>query len=321
MNFLEEIKNKVILDNYKVTKEDCKKLYKENLEELKNCANQIRKHFCSSKTSLCSIINGKQGGCSENCKYCAQSIYWNTGCNVLPLIKKEKALELTKKAIDNKITRLSIVTSGHSLKGKSFDLLCETFLEIKKQFPQMRLCASLGILKFSQLKKLKECGVIRYHHNLETSKNYYKEICTTHTYEDRLKTIENAQKAGLEICSGGIIGLGESIEDRIDMAFDLEKYNVESVPINILSPIKGTPLQNNKPLTKDEILKTFCIFRFIMPKTIIRCAAGRQSLGNNGKEAFESGINGMISGSLLTINGTSNEKDIKMLTELGFELD
>lgn len=184
----------------------------------------------------------------------------------------------------------------------------------------MAVCASFGIIQSRQLEQLKAAGVSRYHHNLETGKNFYKNICTTHTYEERINTIKAAKKAGLEICCGGIIGMGESKEDRLDLALAIRKLDVQSVPINILTPIPGTPLENTKPISKDEILRTIAIFRFIMPSQTIRCAAGRKKLGNNGEDAFLSGANALISGDFLTTPGSTNKEDIEMLQNLGYTI-
>ena len=194
----------------------------------------------------------------------------------------------------------------------------ECYKKINEKFcGKIDLCASLGILSKEQLKLLKENGVTRYHHNIETSRNYFPFICTTHTYDERIKTIMAAKEIGLEICSGGIIGMGESYEDRIDFAFEIKNLKVQSVPVNILMPIKGTPFENLQVLSNEEILRTFAVFRFIMPSQVIRCAAGRKNLGNNGEKAFLSGANALISGDFLTTSGSTSEEDINMLKKLG----
>lgn len=319
---IETLKKKIIEEKYSITKEEAIALFDQPLEELAKAANEIRIACAPKSTSVCSIISAKQGKCSENCKYCAQSAHWETGCSCHAMISPEDAVPQCRKAIENRVSRLSLVTSGRGLKGNEFNQALECFREIKKATDgKLLLCASHGILSYDQMLQLKEAGVVRYHHNIETSRNHYAKICTTHTFEDRIETIKNAKKAGLEICCGGIIGMGESLEDRIDFAFTIKELDVQSVPVNILNPIPGTPLENLSPLSKEEILKSIAIFRFIMPSQFIRCAAGRKALGKNGRDAFLSGANALISGDFLTVEGSTNTEDIEMLEELGLKIE
>lgn len=322
-NFLSKLENAVIKENRKITKEEALQLYStENAGELFEAANRIRKNCCKNTSSVCSIINAKTGSCGENCSYCAQSAHWNTSCGASEIISPEKSTELCGRALKNRVSRISLVTSGRGLSGKDFEAALENFRAIKEKFKdKIRLCASLGILSLEQMQALKLAGVERYHHNIETGENYFPKICTTHSYSDRIRTIQNAKKAGLEICSGGIIGLGESIGDRIDMAIELHGLDVQSVPVNILSPIKGTPLENAEPLAQEEALRIISVFRFIMPSQTIRCAAGRKSLGKNGEAAFLAGANALISGDFLTIPGSTNDEDILMLEKLGYKIE
>ena len=292
----------------------------EDLSTLCNSANRIRIKCGTNKSNICSIINAKSGNCSENCKYCAQSAHWQTQCQKTPFILPQKAAEFSIKAMQNQVSRISLVASGKGIVGKDFEQGIECFKQMKNATPNMQFCASFGIISLEAMQKLKKIGVSRYHHNLETGKNFYSQICSTHSYEQRLETIKNAQKAGLEICCGGIIGMGETRSDRIDLAIEIRELNVQSVPINVLMPICGTPLQNIEEISKDEILKTFAIFRFIMPNQIIRTAAGRKKLGQNGIEAFNSGANALISGDFLTVPGSTNSEDIEMLKSLGYEI-
>lgn len=316
------IVSKIINEKYLISKEESLYLYKKiPTEELCNSANKIRQSCCSKNSNICSIINAKQGGCSENCHYCAQSSHWNTSCTPLKMVTPQKASELSLLALNNKVKRIALVTAGKGLCGKDFETALECFKKILKDSDnKMAVCASLGIISEEQMQQLKEAGVSRYHHNLETSKKFYKNICTTHTYEDRVNTIKLAKKAGLQICCGGIIGMGESKEDRIDLALAIRELNVQSVPINILTPIQGTPLENIEPISKDEVLRTIAMFRFIMPSQTIRCAAGRKKLGNNGIDAFLSGANAMISGDFLTTPGSTNNEDVEMMKSLGYEV-
>lgn len=321
--FLSRLENKVINEKYEITKEEAVRLYKTApADELFDVANRIRKNRCGNTSSVCSIINAKSGRCSENCAYCAQSAHWKTSCATTEIIKPGKSIELCERALKNRVSRISLVTSGRGLFGKDFEVALENFRAIKEKFKdEIKLCASLGILSFEQMQELKLAGVDRYHHNIETCRNYFSRICTTHSYDERIRTIQNAKKAGLEICSGGIIGLGESREDRIDLALELRRLEVQSVPINILTPIKGTPLGNAQAISREDVLITISVFRFIMPAQTIRCAAGRKSLGKNGEPAFAAGANALISGDFLTTPGSTNDEDISMLEKFGYELE
>lgn len=320
MNLL-ELTDKICNDNYKITKEEALELYDwPDLNQLCSGADRIREVFCKDGASICSIINAKQGGCSEDCKYCAQSAHWKTSCVRQDMISKEKAVDICKKALDNNVSRISLVTAGRGTKGKDFDHIIECFKDIQeKTGNKMRTCASLGIIEPSCMVRLKEAGVVRYHHNLETGRNFYPNICTTHTYDERVATIKAARAAGLSSCSGGIIGMGESRADRIDMAFELRELGVESVPVNVLSPIKGTPFENNEPISREEILRTIAVFRYILTSFVIRCAAGRKALGENGVDAFKSGANGLITGDFLTLEGSDCTEDFEMISSLGMQ--
>ena len=319
-DFILEIEKKIINNNYAVTKEDALRLYEsDSSQELFDAADRIRKLCCSTKSSVCSIINARQGACGEDCKYCAQSAHWKTSCKTIGMIAPERASELSQRALSGSVTRISLVTAGRALDGKDFETGLNCFKKMNSDCNgKMAMCASFGIIKSSRMEQLKAAGVTRYHHNLETGKNFYQNICTTHTYEDRIATIQAAKKAGLEICSGGIIGLGETRSDRIDLALAIRDLDVQSVPINILTPIPGTPFEHNEPLSTDEILRTFAVFRFIMPGQTIRCAAGRKKLGKNGEDVFKCGANALISGDFLTTPGSTNQEDIEMLKKLGY---
>lgn len=302
-----------VLNGHAITKGEATRLFYEPKDELYSSANEIRKFFCGDDVDLCSIINGKSGSCSENCSYCAQSKHFNTGINEYPLLSYNEILEKAKVDEDDGINRFSIVTSGKSLGKADIETVIGYYKRLKKDCPTISLCASHGILDKQALKDLKETGVTRYHHNVETSRNYYSKICTTHTYDERLETIKYCKEIGLQVCSGGIIGLGESIEDRINMAFELRELDILSIPINALMPIKGTPLEYNTLLDEEDILRTIAVFRFINPRANIRLAAGRNLLTNFGEKAFMSGVNGTISGGLLTTcgsGGTCNDRNM-----------
>ncbi|WP_102401600.1 biotin synthase BioB [Haloimpatiens massiliensis] len=320
MGFIKEMKDKIINGN-ELTFEEILEIYKNvEVQELFNVANEIRKSFMGNSIDLCTIMNAKCGKCSEDCKYCAQSAHYNTNIETHGLVNKQEVLKLAKNNEEEGVHRFSLVTSGKGLNGKEFEEILHIYAETKKN-SKLKLCASLGILSYEQLKKLKEAGVCRYHHNVETSKRYFGSICTTHSYEDRISTIKLAQKAGLEVCSGGIIGMGENLEDRISMAFQLKKLNIKSIPINILNPIKGTPLEKSQRLSEEEILKTIAIFRLINKDAYIRLGGGRCFLNNFAEKAFEVGANATITGNYLTTSGNNISQDIHMLIKKGFDFE
>ena len=312
------LKNKIFY-GYKITREDALSLTNENLEELCDCANELRYHFCGNCFDICSIINGKSGKCSEDCKYCAQSAYYHTEVEEYPLHDSERLEKDAKNNQQKGILRYSVVTSGKRLSDREVEELCESYRNIKTTCG-IFLCASHGLLSFEQFKKLKNAGVTRYHNNLETSRRYFPKICTTHTYDDKIYAIKAAGQAGLEVCSGGIMGLGETMEDRIDMVIDIRNLGIRSVPVNILNPIKGTPFDHLPVLTINEVRQIAAIFRFIIPDAAIRLAGGRGLLNNKGRAVFLSGANAAISGDMLTTSGITIDEDMIMLKELGFEV-
>lgn len=286
------------------------------LEKLQAGAQLIQQKFFGNRVDLCTIINGKSGRCSENCKYCAQSARHKTGVDEYNFLPTEKILEVALTDERAGVNRFSIVTSGRTLDGKNFERAIETYKILREKL-KIDLCASHGLLTYEQLQRLKAAGVKRYHHNLETSRRYFPQICTSHTFDDRIKTIELARAAGLEVCSGGIIGMGETWQDRIDLAFELAALEIKSIPINILNPIKGTPLENLLTLKPEEILRTVAIFRYINPTAHIRLAAGRKFLPDNGASAFLHGASAAITGNMLTTSNTNIFSDMKLLGELG----
>lgn len=286
------------------------------LSELQAGAFLLQKHFRGNHIDLCTIVNGRSGRCSENCKYCAQSAYHHTGVEEYPLMSKEELFRHAKANQEGGANRFSIVTSGRALSGKEFETVLEAYKEMNDTL-SIHLCASHGILTEEQLQKLYEAGVRQYHHNIETSKRYFPEICTSHTYDDRIKTIKLAQKAGLNVCSGGIIGMGETWADRIDMAISLSELNIKSIPINSLMAIPGTKLEGMPPLSGDDILRTIALFRFINPEADIRMAAGRKLMPENGATAFKAGASASITGNMLTTSGTTMKDDLEILKKLG----
>lgn len=321
MSFISDLANSVIKTE-DITKEDALKLACSNdLEELLKNADKIRKHFCKNNFNLCSIINAKSGKCSENCKYCAQSAHFKTNSPNYSLLSDDIIFKEAFKFEEKGVHRFSLVMSGKGVKDNSDELnrLEEIYKYLTKN-SKIHLCGSFGIVSLETLKKLKKAGLKTYHHNLETSRRFFPKICSTHTYDDRINTIKNAKLAGLDVCSGAIFGMGESLEDRINLAFDLKKLNVSSVPLNILTPIKGTPLENLAPLSKDEILKSIAIFRFILPKAYLRYAGGRNNLGEFVETGLKGGINSALTGDFLTTKGDGVENDKNMVLKNGFEI-
>ncbi len=311
-----KLKNSV-LQGKSISKEDALLLVNAPLDELLQAANNIREHFCKNIFDVCSIINARSGKCSEDCKFCAQSAHYHTNIEEYPLLNKSKIVEEAVRVAKKGVLRFSIVTSGKALTDKDVDNIAEIIQEIKEK-ANISVCASLGLLSESNFKKLKKAGLERVHNNLETSEKFFPNICTTHTFSDKIKAIKEAISSGLSVCSGGIIGLGENMTDRIDLAFALKELNIKSIPINILSPIKGTPFSHNKLLSEEEILRTIAIFRFILPDTFLRLAGGRVALKDVGQKAFLSGINAVITGDMLTTSGISIDSDMQNIKDSGY---
>ncbi len=288
-----------------------------DLEELCEGADRIRAHYIGDKVDLCAIINGRSGRCPEDCKYCAQSAHHDTNCEVYDFLSEKEIVEACKLHEEEGVDRFSIVTAGRALSGKEFEQAIHAYKAMRQE-TKIDLCASMGFLTAEQLHELHEAGVSSYHHNIETSKRNFPNICTTHTYEQKLETLKLVKAEGMYVCSGGIIGMGETWEDRIDMAVSLAEVEADSIPLNALMPIKGTPLENQPLLSEEEILRTVAIFRFLNPKAEIRLAAGRALLTNDGEKAFTSGASATITGNMLTTAASATiQKDRDMLTKMG----
>lgn len=288
-----------------------------DLNDLCQGADRIREHFVGDKVDLCSIINGRSGKCPEDCKYCAQSAYNNTNCEVHDFLSQEDIIEACHINEREGVDRFSIVTAGRALNGEEFESAIKAYEKMKKEC-DIELCASMGFLDEEQLHRLHEAGVSSYHHNIETSKRNFPNICTTHTYDQKIETLKKVKAEGMYVCSGGIIGMGETWEDRLDMAVSLAEIGVDSIPINALMPIKGTPLENEPRLTEEEILRTVALFRYINPEAEIRLAAGRALLTNDGEKAFKSGASATITGNMLTTAACATiRSDRDMLAKIG----
>ncbi|MGL1931866.1 MAG: biotin synthase BioB [Desulfotalea sp.] len=291
----------------------------ENLNEVRMLAEDIRLHFHGNKIELCSIVNAKAGKCSEDCRFCAQSSYYNTDVETYPLISGDMAVDLAIQNEKHGVSRFSLVTAGRKMSLEAINSCREIYQDISTK-TKMDLCASMGFLSLETAQALYDSGVTRYHCNLETASSYFSKICTSHSWQDKVDTMKIATKVGMDLCSGGIIGLGESGKQRLELAFELRELGVKSIPINILNPIIGTPMADIEPLSLHEIQTTFALFRLINPKAIIRTAGGRNLLGGNQYSLFQSGANGAIVGDYLTTSGDGLAKDVRRFAEIGFKI-
>ena len=316
MNLLKLAKE--IIDGRRLQKgEDLSFLITCDLDQLCQGADLLRAHFIGDKVDLCSIINGRSGRCPEDCKYCAQSAHHHTDCEVYDFLPLEDIMELCKLNEKEGVDRFSIVTAGRALTGKEFDLAIEAYEAMKKEC-SIDLCASMGFVTAEQLHRLHMAGVTSYHHNIETSRRHFSKICTTHTYDQKLATLKMVKAEGMCVCSGGILGMGEDFEDRIEMALDLAEAGAESIPLNALMPIKGTPLEGMPLLSEEELLRSIAIFRYINPEANIRLAAGRALLSNDGEKALQSGASASITGNMLTTVACATiRSDKEMIRRIG----
>lgn len=305
---LKDLADKII-DGYEITKEEALELYDAPLDELKESASKITSHFFKEAIELCCISNGKCGKCSENCKFCSQSRYYNTEIQQSVLKSVDEFFKEAQANDKRGVHRFSIVTAGVRLSKAELKTIAQAYKKISSEL-KISCCGSLGLLDYDDFVMLKESGLKRYHNNLETSPNFFKEICTTHTMKQKEDTIALAKKAGLEICSGCILGMGESVEDRIDIALELRKLQVDSTPINILNPIKGTPLENRPTVHPDEVRRTIALFRHVLPKTVLRLAGGRLIIQKYFTDLYKYGINAEITGDMLTTAGLTVADDI-----------
>ena len=305
---LKDLADKII-DGYEITKEEALELYDAPLEELKESASKITSHFFKEAIELCCISNGKCGKCSENCKFCSQSRYYNTEIQQSVLKSVDEFFKEAQANDKRGVHRFSIVTAGVRLSKAELKTIAQAYKKISSEL-KISCCGSLGLLDYDDFVMLKEAGLKRYHNNLETSPNFFKEICTTHTMKQKEDTIALAKKAGLEICSGCILGMGESVEDRVDIALELRKLQVDSTPINILNPIKGTPLENRPTVHPDEVRRTIALFRHVLPKTVLRLAGGRLIIQKYFTDLYKYGINAEITGDMLTTAGLTVADDI-----------
>lgn len=287
---------------------------------LREISQAVFRKFCSADADICSLVNAKSGSCGEDCRFCAQSSYYNVDVTEYPLMKPEEIAARARQAERAGTQRFCIVTSGNALSADDFKNVIKAFTLIRRQ-TNLALDGSLGVLEDHQLRLLKQAGVTRLNHNLETSERFFPRICTTHSYKDRYNTVLKIKKHKIGVCSGGIIGLGESEEDRVSLAFALQRLDVDCVPLNILNPRKGTPFQNNRKLSPQEIIKTIAVFRLILRHIPLKIAGGREvNLGDHQVDALRAGANGIIIGGYLTTRGNPVQDDLRLLRKAGLKV-
>ena len=321
MELITECRNK-ILSNQTLTEEMVTQLFNVDdkiLSYLSDAANEITRTFQGSKIDVEQLANIKKNYCSEDCSFCSQSAFFDTGIDKYQLMPAEEVVRQATDAKKAGAHSYCLVAAWREPSNKDFEKVCHIIEEVNEKVGISIEC-SLGFLTIEQATKLKELGVIRYNHNLETSESKFPEICTTHTYQDRIDTLNTARKAGLELCTGGIIGMGETRKQREELVQAISKLNPEEVTVNLLVAFPGTPLELQTPLSLEEILRVFAVLRFLLPKSIIKISGGREvNLDDDGKELLLSGANGIISSGYLTLDGNSMQKDVKMIKEIDLE--
>lgn len=298
-----------------MNKQELLDFYNLDLDELLKISSQ----YVKNEIEFCSLINARNGKCSQNCKYCAQSSHYCTNIESYPLVSVDEVKKVALEAKSHKASRFAIVTSGRTPdEGRDFQIELDMIKEINK-IDGLKSCASIGILNEEQAKQLAEAGLTRFHHNINTARSYYPEVCTTHTFEDRINTCRLVKKYGMELCCGVILGMGESIEQRVEMALELAEIQPDSIPINILMPIPETPFENYlDKIDEENVLRTLAIFKIANPKSVLRFCGGRMRLSEeNQRKALNTCVEGIMVGNYLTTVGKAPEADIKTVSELG----
>lgn len=291
-----------------------------DIMELATVANRVRVEFMGNHIDLCSLLSAKSGRCPEDCAFCAQSAHYKTEAPVYPLMDVTEMVKEASEAQKGKTERFCLISSGRQLNDKEFETVLRALRQIRNE-TDLALDCSLGTLTQERAEALKKAGVTRYNHNLETAESHFSKICTTHSFQDRVRTINLLKDQGFSICCGGIIGLGESPQQRLELAFSLRTLEIDCIPLNILNPRPGTPLENSDPIPPMEIIKTIALFRLILPKGTLKIAGGREmNLRDLQSLGLLAGANGLIVGNYLTTTGRSAEDDLTMLRDLGFEI-
>lgn len=290
-----------------------------DIDALCDAADEISRAFHGNQVDSCSIVNARSGLCSEDCKWCAQASRHHTGCDTYNFLDEEEVMQAARRNEEEGIRRFSLVTSGRRVSRADMERFCALIRRLKKE-TGLYLCVSMGLIGEEEMQMLADAGVERYHCNMETSSKFFPTLCTTHTPADKRETIKAARKAGLDVCSGGIIGMGESMADRIDLALELAEMDVDSTPINILNPIPGTPLADTPLISEEEIVRTVAVFRFILPRKALRFAGGRMRLShNNMLRIMRGGMNGVLMGDMLTTVSNAIADDRQLFAEAGLE--
>lgn len=317
---LDEIRKKA-LDGIPATIEEAMQLNElYSTDELCDAADEIRRRRCGNVIDTCSIVNARSGRCSEDCKWCAQSRYHHTGINEYDIIPTDELLKAVKMNTEKGVQRFAMVTSGRKIAPADIKRFCALY-ELAAQESDIYLCASMGLLSREELQALKDAGVKRYHCNLETSSRYFPELCTTHSQEDKLNTIRMAREVGLEICCGGIIGMGETMTDRLMLAQEAREAGATSIPVNILQPIPGTPLAGQALISEEEVIRSIALMRFVAPDLTLRFAGGRARLSRRATERIlHGGLNGAMIGDLLTTIGNKVDEDYEMFAATGYTI-
>ena len=311
-----------VLAGQQISREEAKTLINvsdDALHHLSFAANAITRKFNGALVDVETLINAKKGSCPEDCSFCSQSAFYKSGIDTYKLLPHEIIIDNAKKAKENGVKSFCVVCAWRGPTAQDFDQICDIIQKVIDKIG-IEVNCSLGFITEKMAIRLKNLGVKRYNHNLESSRSFFPNICTTHTYQDRIDTAQIVKKNGLELCCGGIIGMGESRLQRLEMGCDLSELSPEECPINILVPQKGTPLESQIKLSLNEILRTIAVFRFLMPKTILKIAGGREvHLANDQKKVLLGGANGIITGGYLTINGNTPKDDLQMISQMGLE--
>lgn len=289
------------------------------LDELCDAADEISRHWQGTTVDSCSIVNARSGLCGEDCKWCAQSRHYSTGCETYEFLPDSDVLSAARANEDAGIRRFSLVTSGRKVSRRDLKRFCDQYRKLAAE-TDLYLCASMGLLDRDEMQMLADAGVKRYHCNMETSEGHFPTLCTTHTPADKKRTIGYARECGMEICSGGIIGMGETMAQRMDFAFELRDLGVDSVPVNILNPIPGTPLEGTPLISEEDIVRTVAVWRFILPTKSLRYAGGRLRLSHQSMlRSMTGGMNGVLMGDMLTTVSNTIADDRVLFKEAGLE--
>lgn len=304
-----------------ITEEEARRLIRTRDEDtmlLLAMADKIRQRYCGSAVDFCAILNARSGHCPEDCRFCAQSGRYHTGAKYYRLLPEEEIMEAARKAKAAGAVRFSLVTSGRNQSNPNeFEEILHVVGRIRREVG-LEVCCSLGLISEDQARQLKEAGITRVHCNIESAPSYFPQVCSTHSFADKEALIAAVQRAGIRVCSGGIIGLGETPDQRVEMAFTLRRLHIDSVPLNILVPVPGTPFAGNRRLPPLEVLRAFAMFRFVLPRALIRTAGGREvNLRSLQAHALTGGLNGIMVGGYLTTAGRDPREDIRMTEDLG----